>query len=473
MCSDSEDTCIPKRLTRQNLKQTAPSISVESCFFCGQPSSSVKPLRLAATFGLNEKVHKCALKLQDNELLAKLSEGDLIAQDAQYHVQCLVSLYNRVRAKEAKPSSDSDVYTMNEGIAFAELVSYIEDCCLDSTTAPVFKLADLVNMYSTRLIQLGTDVVERVHSTKLKNRILNYFHDMEAHKKGRDVMLAFNKDIGHALSMACDHDSDTDAVCLARAANIVRRDMFKMKNQFNGSFEEKCQEESVPASLLALVAMVVNGPNIEAQTSSSAMPQPILTISQLLLYNSLVRRRKNQSTSTIRHNKDRETPLPIYLGMMVHTKTRKRELVDTLHELGLSVSYDRVMDISSELGSKICSHYDGEKAVCPPELKGSLFMTSAVDNIDHNPSSTTAHDAFHGTGISLFQHPDSTNSGVTRTITAIFDDDATTKIARLPETYTSIPPVSLAREDPPVPALEGPSVADCQLISHAMKEEYR
>ena len=293
VCSDSEDTCIPKRLTRQNLKQTAPSISGEYCFFCGQPSSSVKPLRLAATKGLNEKVHQCALKLQDNELLAKLSKGDLIAQDAQYHIQCLVSLYNSARAKEAKPSSDSDMYTMNEGIVFAELVSYIEDCCLDSTTAPVFKLADLVNMYSTRLIQLGTDVVERVHSTKLKSRILNYFHDMEAYKKGRDVMLAFNKDIGHALSVACDHDSDTDAVCLARAANIVRRDMFKMKNQFNGSFEEKCQEESVPASLLALVSMVVNGPNIEAQTSSSAMPQPILTISQLLLYNSLVRRRKN------------------------------------------------------------------------------------------------------------------------------------------------------------------------------------
>ena len=159
--------------------------------------------------------------------------------------------------------------------------------------------------------------------------------------------------------------------------------------------------------------------------------------------------------------------------MMVHTKTRKRELVDTLHELGLSVSYDRVMDISSELGSKICSHYDGEKAACPLELKGGLFTTSAVDNIDHNPSSTTAHDAFHGTGISLFQHPDSTNSGVSRTVTATFDDHVTTKIARLPETYISIPPDSLAREDPPVPALEGPSVADCQLMSHAMKDEYR
>jgi hypothetical protein len=61
------------------------------------------------------------------------------------------------------------------------------------------------------------------------------------------------------------------------------------------------------------------------------MPQPILSISQLLMYNSLVQCQKNQATSTIRHSRERETPLAIYLGVMVHTKTRKRELVDTLH----------------------------------------------------------------------------------------------------------------------------------------------
>ncbi len=75
---------------------------------------------------------------------------------------------------------------------------------------------------------------------------------------------------------ACEHDSDTDAVHLAKAANIVRMDMFKMKNQFSGSFGTKCQEESVSVSLLALVSMVINGSNIEAQSSSSTMPQPIL-----------------------------------------------------------------------------------------------------------------------------------------------------------------------------------------------------
>ena len=122
---------------------------------------------------------------------------------------------------------------------------------------------------------------------------------MEAHKKGRDVMLAFKEDIGLALSKACDHDADADAIHLAMAANIVRREMFQKRNNFSGSFGPKCQEESIQISLLALVAMIINGPNIEAQSSASSMPQPILTIAQLLMYNSFIRRRINlTSTST-------------------------------------------------------------------------------------------------------------------------------------------------------------------------------
>ena len=63
-----------------------------------------------------------------------------------------------------------------------------------------------------------------------------------------------------------------------------------------------------------------------------------------------------------------------------------------------------MLEISTELGKKLCSLYHREKVVCPPEVKCSLFTTAAVDNIDHNPSSTSSHDAFHGTCISLSQH---------------------------------------------------------------------
>lgn len=101
---------------------------------------------------------------------------------------------------------------------------------------------------------------------------------------------------------------------------------------------------------------------------------------------------------------------------MIYTKTRKRALADTLFDLGLCISYDRVLDISTELGNKICHRYEEEKAVCSPQLRGGLFTTAAVDNIDHNPSSTSAHDSFHGTGISLFQRPDKNFTGVQQNV---------------------------------------------------------
>ena len=106
------------------------SSSVETCFFCDKPESSGGSLCKVSTFGFDSKVRQCVLKLQDRQLLAKLSAGDLIAQDAQYHLQCLVALYNR--AREVKTSKEPDVQAANHGIAFAELVSYIEEARNDN-----------------------------------------------------------------------------------------------------------------------------------------------------------------------------------------------------------------------------------------------------------------------------------------------------------------------------------------------------
>ena len=185
----SDDECTTsgskKRFTRISIEQPSCPL-IETCFFCNKPSSCGETLRRASTFGIDLKVRQCATILQDEQLLAKLSAGDLIAQDALYHLECLVSQYNKAREKNP-PTNNAD--EVNKSIAFAELVSYIEDCRTDTLVAAVFRLKDLVNLYSTRLTQLGTNIVGCIHSTKLKDRILSYFQDTEAHKKGRDVML--------------------------------------------------------------------------------------------------------------------------------------------------------------------------------------------------------------------------------------------------------------------------------------------
>lgn len=90
---------------------------------------------------------------------------------------------------------------------------------------------------------------------------------------------------------------------------------------------------------------------------------------------------------------------------LVYAKTRKRHLIDLLHQYGLCISYDRVIEITKDLGTAVVSRAEEEGVVCPTLLRKGLFTTCAVDNLDHNPSSTTAKSSFHGTGVSFFSAP--------------------------------------------------------------------
>ena len=139
---------------------------------------------------------------------------------------------------------------------------------------------------------------------------------------------------------------------LARAARIVRKEILNKTTQFNSTFPSNGQAETVSPSLQTLVAMICHGANITERVLAT-QSQALLSISQLIVFDSLSYKRKQTTT---RHIKSREPPLPVYLGVLLHTKTQKRALVEALHDLYLSMSYDRVLEISTDMGTKICEY---------------------------------------------------------------------------------------------------------------------
>ena len=209
---------------------------------------------------------------------------------------------------------------------------------------------------------------------------------------------------------------------------------------FNGSFDTQCQQNSVPQTLMALVGMILDGTNLATHSNDTIKSQVTLTLAQLglLKFNSTLRRR--EGASAVYNTAKRETPLPIYTGLLLHAKTRKRELVDKLHDLGLCISYSRVMALSTDLGNTVCEQFEKDQLVCPPKLRTGLFTTSAVDNIDHNPSSTTAQGSLHGTGISLFQHPSENLVGHEREPVMLRPAESNRKktMSQLPDRYTGM-----------------------------------
>ena len=210
--------------------------SIENtCFFCNEPAGS-PDLHNASTYNVDTNVRKCALKLEDTALLAKLAAGDMIAIEAKYHQHCLRSLYNI--ARQASTKTNHEEHSCLHGIAFAELVAFLEDMSSDEDSAPVFKMIDITELYTERLKQLGLTVEARIHTTRLKNQLLSALPDLRAHSHGRDILLSFEKDIGPALMIASHPDSD--AMHLMRAAQVVRKEIFDSKFSFDGAFQANC-----------------------------------------------------------------------------------------------------------------------------------------------------------------------------------------------------------------------------------------
>lgn len=387
------------RNTRNKIQKRA---DIEECFLCEEKGGD---LREAMTMKLNDKVNECARTLSDGRLLAKLSAGDVVAQEMKYHPPCLVALYNRERSfLNAQKQVDSGKHEIKKAypIAFSELVAYIMEMkALSSGTSspPIFRLGELRSLYHDRLQQLGVES-PAVHATRLKDQLLYHVPELRAHHEGRDIILAFEKDVGSILAEANKYG---DAIHLARAAAMIRSDMLDHKSQFSTTFSvDDNVNNVVPQSLLQFVCMISHGSDIKSQLNYGASKSDI-ALSQLLQYNCVTKYKEGASFH--RHSKDRETPFAVYVGLLVYAKTRKRQLIDILFENGISVSYDRVLEISAQLGDAVVAQYVEDGVLCPPALKKHVFTTAAVDNIDHNPSATTAQSSFHGTSLSLFQHP--------------------------------------------------------------------
>ena len=102
-----------------------------------------------------------------------------------------------------------------------------------------------------------------VHTTRLKEKLLNKIPGLKAHTKGSDLLLIFKKDISLTIALACDY---SDTIHMAKKAEIIREDLQKHK--------------SIPSSLLHLVKMIEYGLDIKSQLENDRCKYD-LTIAQL------------------------------------------------------------------------------------------------------------------------------------------------------------------------------------------------
>lgn len=155
--------------------------------------------------------------------------------------------------------------------------------------------------------------------------------------------------------------------------------------------------------------------------------QATLSICQLIMFNSKIKKCKTT-----------ETPLPVYLGLYAHSVFRSSQLIDELAGFGLSVNYNRVNYLEKKMGLSVTEQFSKEGVVTPSGLRLGLYTVAACDNIDHNPSSRTRKESFHGTAISLFQSRVGLDDGELRGRTNVGSGGG---LLKLPDDYVKVTPL--------------------------------
>eukprot|EP00112_Aurelia_sp_Birch-Aquarium-sp1_P010291 Seg2203.7 transcript_id=Seg2203.7/GoldUCD/mRNA.D3Y31 product="hypothetical protein" protein_id=Seg2203.7/GoldUCD/D3Y31 len=237
----------------------------------------------------------------------------MIAIDAVYHSLCLSSYSNKERSSNKTHGSDSD--SVLKGVPHhLQKLYHIWRKEISVKRSKVFKMTDLIRLYTNHLEQLGVIVDTRFNSTHLKERILALSPDLIAEMKGRDTYISCRGRVGEMLQMAYAECGDDEGTYLAKAANNVRRDIFTTKSKFDGTSSKDAQKDSVPKILLTLISMILNGSDLTAKNEHDLLSQnqACLSVSQMIVFNSFYRRRDLNNMVCDRHSKDREPPLPVY-----------------------------------------------------------------------------------------------------------------------------------------------------------------
>ena len=126
-----------------------------------------------------------------------------------------------------------------------------------------------------------------------------------------------------------------------------------------GAFNITVNKKQFQVVCIPNINMFIAGTNIkDTIAKTKALNEVVLSMSQLLIFNFKKYTVSLKETQKLWHVKSQETQLQIYLSLMIHNKTRNREIIGKLHEYGIGISYMRLMDISTAFGESVEDCYN-------------------------------------------------------------------------------------------------------------------
>ena len=187
----------------------------------------------------------------------------MVATEAQYHLKCLIDLYNRYRDINSAKTSATQERERVIGIALSEAVHFIEETIAVSKEGdvPVFRLQELVQMYKEELISYGlNDIADCVHVTRFKYKILQLVPCLRESKAGKLILLTLDKDLGKTLFEVCMSSAEDNGITLAKPAHIIRSYLF-------ANVSPHRRTNSIPTCLVQLIGLILGSGGLDQQNA--------------------------------------------------------------------------------------------------------------------------------------------------------------------------------------------------------------
>ena len=295
---------------------------------------------------------------------------------------------------------------MEKAQVFDSIVSYVlEQETVDPGSTHVVK--ELNEMYVENLKSFGIEA--KAQSTRFTERLLDAIPNLVVRTVSNCTVVLFDEKVQKLITEYVQSPDDFYAA-LRKVVQPIRSDILKQENEFTGSFSNSCQAQSVPKTLLALTSALIDG----EMTSCNQPSQESLFVSQIIVSHTrrpTKRNAKLKKPSHRRHNKKQETPLLEYVGLKIFYTSRSRQLIDDMYHVGLSVSYDRVLELIKIFYEEMRRGYIEHGCFFPRILRKSLFTIWLKDNIDVNPKANFNKSSYHGTSSSLIQFRHNADQG--------------------------------------------------------------
>lgn len=419
---------IPEKRARRSDEQSIP-LGQSKCLFCknfddlnnltagGTLYATANSINAENDRAFTKKLWDRASYLEDSHVLNFLVEGTAAARELYYHKSCLTAFYNRYRDKKLKEHRDTSICSEQQWkseLHFRKILVYIKEQRHQGIS--VFTVKNLENMYEKYLN--SDDIPYTAHITRFAERLKIGLEPSYQNSTGieirtidKSVKLLFSSDVNEII----DRETCPSTLVQLLIGTIapIRQAMSMVKNTFDNHFNPNCEEASVPIQLQILISLLIDGcdPNVNGFSQCSK------TVAQLTMFH--YRKMSKHSSDVVsvrRHPRERETPIPIYLGLKLYATVRSKTLIQRLHFLGVSVSYDRVLFICNNISLNILKNYDLDGVFVSGNLEFGTFMVIAKDNIDVNARSTKIKHHFHGISMTTIQFPSANQPGTKRDV---------------------------------------------------------